>query len=128
MNRIRWSLAALLIPLLTPALAMAGGSQTGILEGQVTGADGTPAASAAVSLISDALMKGYADATTDDNGGFRFLELPPGVYDILIEHPELGSATEFEVRVSLPRTSIGKIAKGELRAEAVRPATPPGAP
>ncbi len=65
----------------TPAFAQ--GTQTGILTGSVSSADGAPLAGVAVSITSPALL-GERTKATDTGGAFIFRGLPPGTYKVTL--------------------------------------------
>src|SRR6185436_1929975 len=59
-------------------------STTGSIEGTVTDQTGAAVPGIAVKVSSSNLISAQA-ATTDDNGRFRVLNLPPGKYTIIVE-------------------------------------------
>ncbi len=85
-NRPRRIPAALLTLTLVFVLGLAGlagaqGTQTGVLSGQVTSADGAPLPGVTVSITSPALQ-GERTAVADTNGGYIFRGLPNGEYTV----------------------------------------------
>ena len=84
---------------------MAQTSTTGNIEGTVVDANGAAVPGVTVTVTSPQLL-GNQTATTDDNGHYRFSNLPPGMYSVTIE--ESGGFARFEqanVEVNLSKTS-----------------------
>ena len=74
-------------------------STTGAIDGRVTDAQGTAIPGTTVTIKGTAMM-GTRTAVTDPQGGFRFIALNPGVYDVLFESP--GLATTGRKGVNVP--------------------------
>jgi outer membrane receptor protein involved in Fe transport len=84
---------------------MAQTSTTGNIEGSVVDSAGAAVPGVTVTVTSPQLL-GNQTATTDDNGHYRFSNLPPGTYAVTIE--ESGGFAKFEqtnVEVNLSKTS-----------------------
>ncbi len=100
---------------------------TGQIRGQVVDADGLPIPGATVAAASPNYLGG-ASATTDEDGRFRFLALPPGEYTVTITKSGfLGyQASGLLVASSgvADFTATLKLSSGveELTIQAVRPA------
>jgi hypothetical protein len=65
--------------------------QSAMLVGEVRDSSGAVIANAAVTVSSAALIGGTRQATTDRNGAYRVLALPPGNYDATATAPGLRS-------------------------------------
>src|SRR5919112_6191223 len=85
--------------------ALAQSSTTGSIEGSVTDSTGAAVPGVSVKVTSPNLISAQT-ATTDDNGRFRVLNLPPGKYAITIEADKgFAKAERTEVEVNLSKTS-----------------------
>ncbi len=84
--------------------AFAQTSTTGSIEGQVTDPNGAAVKGATVSVTSPNLISAQT-ATTDDNGRFQILNLPPGQYKLSIEASGFAKYTSNDFSVNLGRTS-----------------------
>lgn len=63
--------------------------QVGSVQGNVVGTAGQPVAQAKVELR---LSSAAASTTTDQAGRFRFPRLPPGAFELRVEHPAFALA------------------------------------
>src|SRR5712692_2430664 len=86
--------------------AMAQSSTTGSIEGVVTDQNGAAVRGATVSVTSPNLISPQT-ATTNDNGRYSILNLPPGPYKISIEATGFAKYEQDNVPVNLGRTSTG---------------------
>lgn len=85
--------------------AAAQSSTTGSIEGTVTDANGAAVPGVSVKVTSPNLISAQT-ATSDDNGRFRVLNLPPGKYAVVIEADKgFAKAERTDVEVNLSRTS-----------------------
>ena len=84
--------------------AMAQTSTTGSIEGTVTDPAGAAVRGATVMVTSPNLISPKS-ATTDDNGHYQILNLPPGPYKVSIEGSGFGKMEQENVAVNLGRTS-----------------------
>jgi hypothetical protein len=57
-------------------------TQTGNIVGHVTDENGVALPGVSVTLTSEALISGTLATVTSDSGNYRFIALPPGMYDI----------------------------------------------
>ncbi|MCO4744719.1 MAG: TonB-dependent receptor [Proteobacteria bacterium] len=73
------------------------------IKGVVTDTDGLPVPNSGVNLISADLLGGRS-AITDDQGRYRFNALPPGTYEVTVEHPSFDDWSSGEFRVVLGST------------------------
>ena len=99
---IRKSFVALLLVLL-PAYAFAA-VQTGSIAGQITGPDGAALQGATLTLEGPNMIGKRNEATFDD-GRYRFIQVPPGTYQITIEATGYLTRTVPNIVVNLDRTS-----------------------
>src|ERR1700681_988942 len=84
--------------------AMAQSATTGSIEGAVTDPNGAAVKGATVSVTSPNLISPQS-ATTDDNGRFRVLALPPGAYKVSVQASGFAPFEQDNVAVNLGRTS-----------------------
>jgi hypothetical protein len=90
-----------LILAVIPWLAQAQVSRTGSLEGRVTDTDGLPLPGVTVTINSEALIRADLAAQTSQNGRYRFLSLPPGLYQTRFELAGFQALVRENIRVSL---------------------------
>jgi hypothetical protein len=98
---IKVTFVTVLILALMPWLAQAQVERTGSLEGRVTDTDGLPLPGVTVTINSEALIRGDLGTQTSQNGRYRFLSLPPGLYQIRFELTGFQTAVQENIRVSL---------------------------
>lgn len=95
--------SAFLLPsLLAPDVALAG--TTGTLTGFITDGRGKPIAKARITVTSPSLQ-GQQTALTDDEGFYRLVSLPPGLYTVEVTIP--GSVTRLRrdnIRLTIDTT------------------------
>src|SRR4030095_13475123 len=84
--------------------AMAQTSTTGSIEGTVTDPNGAAVKGATVSGASPNLIS-PPNGTTDDNGHYKILNLPPGTYKVIVEGSGFGKFEQDGVGVNLGRTA-----------------------
>ena len=84
--------------------AMAQTSTTGSIEGSVTDPNGAAVKGASVMVTSPNLISPQT-GTTDDNGHYKILNLPPGTYKVVVEGSGFGKFEQDGVGVNLGRTS-----------------------
>lgn len=93
---------ALAFALLLGLLALpANAAQTGELQGYVVDDSGLPITGARVILTSPQMIGGEKVQVTDADGRFRFSELDPGVYTVVISHPSFRGFTEEGIEVGI---------------------------
>jgi hypothetical protein len=84
-----------------PWPAQAQVTRTGSLEGRVIDTNGLPLPGVSVTINSEALIRADLAAQTDQNGRYRFLSLPPGLYQVRFELAGFQAAVRENIRVSL---------------------------
>jgi outer membrane receptor protein involved in Fe transport len=103
MKKIFMFVAALSLALFATS-AMAQSTTTGSVEGTVSDPNGAAVKGAAVTVTSPNLISPQT-GTTDDNGRFQILNLPPGMYKISINASGFAKFEKGDVVVNLGRTS-----------------------
>src|SRR6266566_9524672 len=88
------------------SVAMAQSSTTGSIEGTVSDQNGAAVRGATVTVTSPNLISPQT-ATTNDNGRYSILNLPPGPYKISVEASGFAKFEQDNVPVNLGRTSPG---------------------
>ncbi len=81
MNLRKNGIVVLLCLLMVPFVSGQVGRQTGVLKGTVAETNGTPLPGATVTAQSPSMM-GVLTIQTDVEGAYRFVNLPPGTYEI----------------------------------------------
>jgi hypothetical protein len=111
----------------TPVGRAAVAGTGGALSGTVTNSDGSPAAGATVEIASGTSFKG--DSSTDANGDFAFLELPPGKYTITAQSMFAASSTAQTMTVLQGSVQTAALVlKGGSTPPPAPPAPPPPPP
>jgi hypothetical protein len=135
MKKIKASYVGLLTMwlLLASISGLAQNSTTGNIEGTVTDTNGTLVPNVTIVLSGDRLLRPLT-ATSNDDGVFRFLSVPPGKYSLKVEaSADYDSFEQDNVEVHLSKTTsvtIGLKPKGEgvtmtaNRGSAAQPSTP----
>ena len=90
--------------LVVASIGYAQSSQTGALIGTVTLEDGSTVPGVTVTASSPALVIGKVTAVTNENGLFRFANLPPGMYEISFQLEGFSTFIRKEIRVSVMQT------------------------
>lgn len=103
MKKIFMFVAALSLALFASS-AMAQSTTTGSIEGTVTDPNGAAVKGATVAVTSPNLISPQT-ATTNDNGRFQILNLPPGMYKVTVDASGFGKFEKGDVAVNLGRTS-----------------------
>src|SRR6267143_7190075 len=84
--------------------AIAQTSTTGSIEGTVTDQNGAAVPGVTVTVTSPNLITPQS-ATSDDNGHYRVLNLPPGTYKVTVEATKgFGKYEKADVLVNLDKT------------------------
>jgi len=98
--KCRILLSGLLILSVAGWIGLARGQEatTGSIVGEVTDPEGNPLAGATVSIASN---QGTKTALTELDGGFRFLYLTPGIYDLTASFPGYITAACQDIEVRL---------------------------
>ncbi len=103
--RVMTSLLFALCLALFATSAMAQTATTGTIEGTVTDVNDAVVPGVTVTVTSPNLIRAQS-ATTDDNGTFRILNLPPGRYAVTIEASKgFARFEQSDVEVNLSKTS-----------------------
>ncbi len=97
---IKGGIALALMLLVAPALFA---QTTGRIDGRTLGTDGEPIPGVTVTASSPSLQ-GTQTQTTDADGRFRFVNLPPGFYTVRAELEGFNNVEQPQVRVGIDRT------------------------
>ncbi len=109
---LRFSITSLVLVAMCALSAMAQSTVTGAISGTVTNPNKEVVAGATVTAKNNGTNK-EATATTDDNGGFKIVNLDPGTYTVTVNGSgfapisndsvvvEVGRATSMDVGLSL---------------------------
>lgn len=130
MKRVRATYLALLMSclLLVSISGSAQTSTTGNIEGAVSDTNGALIPNATVVLSGPTLIRPQS-STSDENGVYRFLAVPPGEYAVKVEASEgFERFEQSDVKVSLSKTTSLDIAlplKGGGSESKPKPADPP---
>lgn len=109
MKRLR-TLTICLVGILVAFLALPGtahaSATAGQIKGQVVDDSGLAIPDALITLSSPSLIGGQQQRTSDADGAFSFVELPPGQdYKVLTQKQGFGAVTKENVQVALGRTT-----------------------
>ena len=121
----KWAaIALLMLAVSSPAFA----ATTGALKGTVEDADGLAIPSVTVTLTGVSLIGGSQERSTDMNGSFSFVQLPPGMYEISAVKPGFASITlkgiAIDVNRNTTQTVVMKVDNGDVEVvEVVRQKT-----
>jgi len=77
---------------------------TGALKGTVTEENGVSLPGASVALSSLVLLGGIHTQTTNESGGYRFVDLPPGLYKLVFTLSGFQSIEKSEIRIMVGKT------------------------
>jgi outer membrane receptor protein involved in Fe transport len=103
------SLLAMCLALFTMGGAMAQSATTGSIEGTVTDPQGGAVPNATVTVSGSNLISAQT-ATTDDQGHYRILNLPPGRYTVVVAAISgFGETTKDNVEVNLSKTTSADV-------------------
>jgi len=92
---------------------------TGGLVGKVTTEDGTGLPGVTIIAKSPALQ-GQKSTTTDANGKYRLILLPPGVYDITFSMPSFQTITRKNIKVMLDNNlTLNQVMKADKLEESI---------
>lgn len=98
-------LLLLLMPLALLFSAPAQAQTTGTIKGVVTDDTGLAVPGALVSISSEALIGGAQQSTTDGQGRFVFIKLPPGIYTVRAEMARMTTVEYPNVQVLIGKTT-----------------------
>src|SRR5579862_5308643 len=96
--RTKWFVAMLLL---------AGASLFGQTVGEITGQVGDPSGAgvpAAVLTLTNTTTNAVRQATSSDQGLYTFTSVPPGIYNIKVEHPGFKTTTSNNVQVQVQQS------------------------
>ena len=117
-----WVLTGLILLVAGAAFAQVDGR----IEGTVTAEDGSALPGATVKATSPAMI-GERVTTSDDQGVFRFLNLPPGLYEVSSVLEGFGTVQSKDVKVGIDQTvrltfSMKPAFAGEIEVTGEQPA------
>jgi len=98
---IKVTFVTALILAIMPWLAQAQVERTGSLEGRVIGPDELPIPGVTVTINSEALIRADLAVQTGPGGRYRFLSLPPGLYQVRFEMVGFQTTVQENIRVHL---------------------------
>ena len=88
-----------------PSTAAAQLNQTGTLAGTVTDSDKLPLPGATVTIKSPVIIVPQMDAITGPKGNYRFLSLPPGLYEVAFSLDGMDTLVRKDIRISVAQTT-----------------------
>lgn len=94
-----------------PATAQTTSATTGTVLGVVSDSSGGTLPGVTVNL-SGASMMGVQSAVTSDDGGYRFISIPPGEYKLAFELPGFATITRDAIRLTANFTATINVAMG----------------
>ena len=104
-SRLLAVLVILSVAAALPSIALAQLNQTGTLAGTVTDAQGLPLPGVGVTIKSPAIILPQMAQVTNEQGLYRFLSLPPGLYEITFALDGMNTLVRREVKVSVGQTA-----------------------
>ncbi len=104
-TRIIGILLALAVASVSPTSVSAQLDQTGTLVGTVSDAQKLPLPGTTVTLTSPAIVRSEMFAVTEQNGSYRFLSLPPGLYDVTFEMDGMATLIRKAIQIEVGRTT-----------------------
>src|SRR4051794_21820938 len=103
--RFRFLYASMLVLIVAWAIEVAGQpSKTGWMKGRISDPNGASVRGATVTVTSPNLIQAKT-ATTDDDGRYQILALPPGAYKVAVEASGFGNFEQSDIVVNLGRTA-----------------------
>ncbi len=106
MITLKRSLRLALLFLILTSLAMAQ-EITGSIEGTITDSQGGRVAGATVQVSGNAYNRAV---TTDEQGFFRLLQVPPGRYTLTVTAANFGTTKQEQLEVVLGRATVTELA------------------
>src|SRR5262245_29549046 len=106
MNMLKKSLRLTLFFLILTSLAAAQ-ETTGSISGTITDSQGGRIAGATVQVSGNAYNKSI---TTDNEGLFQLLQVPPGNYTLTVTAPNFGTTKQEQLVVVLGRATVTELA------------------
>jgi hypothetical protein len=104
-NRVISILIVLAIFAALPSMVSAQLNQTGTLFGTVLDNQGQPLPGVAVTIKSPAIILPQMGAVTNEKGIYRFLALPPGIYEITFSLMGMNTVVRKEVKISVGQST-----------------------
>src|SRR5712692_3725721 len=101
---LRFCFASLLVLAVCALSAMAQSTTTGAINGSVTNPNKEVVAGATVTAKNNGTNK-EATATTDDNGGFKVVNLDPGTYTVTVNASGFAPFTNGNIAVEVGRST-----------------------
>jgi hypothetical protein len=111
---LRFGFASLVLVAMCALSAMAQSTTTGAINGTVTNPNKEVVAGATVTAKNNGTNK-EATATTDDNGGFKVVNLDPGIYTVTVNGSGFAPYTNEAVVVEVGRSTpveVGLVLQG----------------
>lgn len=106
MKRIFHSLLILApVALLTLANVAHATTQSGQIAGYVSDQSGMPVEDVVLKINGKNLIGGQRSTRSNEDGEFRFLQLPPGLYDVVAEHEMYRTMKTKGISVAIGRTA-----------------------
>lgn len=101
----KWKLFALSLILIAAPLLAQDSTQTGVISGRVTDAEGVPLPGVSVTITSPALIQRTQSTVSSASGLFRFVLLPVGNYEVTFALAGFNSLVKTGVNVAIRRTT-----------------------
>jgi len=106
---MRWTRAASLFAIAALVASALAAQTTGRIEGRIRDDAGTAVPGVAV-VATGASLPGEARTTSDAQGAFRLVNLPPGVYQVVAQLEGFNTVEQRDVKVGIDRTVSLEIA------------------
>jgi hypothetical protein len=104
-NRLFGCLLLIAMAVILPVTASAQLNQTGTLAGTALDAQALPLPGVSVTIKSPAIILPQMATVTNEQGLYRFLSLPPGVYEITFSLDGMNTLVRKDVRIGVGQTT-----------------------